>query len=135
MIETLTPTRQLQAAFRGSLGRIRPGLSLLTLLILFPALALAQSSFATSFTPMQTLFTGTVGKAASLIAIVVCGYQFPHAEPGAKKADPLLAGTGPRGSRTQPNAHGGDHLFAVGQDGLKRRRRRYDAGKKGTSGT
>jgi type IV secretory pathway VirB2 component (pilin) len=34
---------------------------------------------------MQTLFTGTVAKVASLIAIVVGGYQFAHGEPGAKK--------------------------------------------------
>ena len=86
MIITLTHSRRLQAAFRGSLRRICPGLSLFTLLILFPALALAQSPFDTGFTAMQTLFTGTVAKVASLIAIVVGGYQFAHGEPGAKKA-------------------------------------------------
>ncbi len=32
---------------------------------------------------MQILFTGTVAKVASLIAIVVGGYQFAHGEPGA----------------------------------------------------
>ena len=85
MIATLTHSRRLQAAFRGSLRRIRPGLSLFTLLILFPALALAQSPFDTGFTAMQTLFTGTVAKVASLIAIVVGGYQFAHGEPRAKK--------------------------------------------------
>jgi type IV secretory pathway VirB2 component (pilin) len=88
MIATLTHSRRLQAAFRGSLRRIRPGLSLFTLLILFPALALAQSPFDTGFTAMQTLFTGTVAKVASLIAIVVGGYQFAHGEPGAKKSCP-----------------------------------------------
>ena len=88
MITTLTNSRRLQAAFRGSLRRIRPGLSLFTLLILFPALALAQSPFDTGFTAMQTLFTGTVAKVASLIAIVVGGYQFAHGEPGAKKSCP-----------------------------------------------
>jgi type IV secretory pathway VirB10-like protein len=62
MIPTLTHSRRLPAAFRGSLRRIRPGLSLFTLLILFPALALAQSPFDTGFTAMQTLFTGTVAK-------------------------------------------------------------------------
>jgi type IV secretion system protein VirB2 len=64
--------------------RMRPCLSLFTLLILFPALALAQSPFDSGFTAMQTLFTGTVAKVASLIAIVVGGYQFAHGEPGAK---------------------------------------------------
>jgi type IV secretory pathway VirB2 component (pilin) len=88
MIATLTHSRRLQAAFRGSLRRIRAGLSLFTLLILFPALALAQSPFDTGFTAMQTLFTGTVAKVASLIAIVVGGYQFAHGEPGAKKSCP-----------------------------------------------
>ena len=74
---------------------IRPGLSLFTLLILFPALALAQSPFDTGFTAMQTLFTGTVAKVASLIAIVVGGYQFAHGEPGAKKTlAGVAAGTG-----------------------------------------
>jgi len=95
MIATLTHCRRLQAAFRGSLRRIRPGLSLFTLLILFPALALAQSPFDTGFTAMQTLFTGTVAKVASLIAIVVGGYQFAHGEPGAKKTlAGVAAGTG-----------------------------------------
>jgi type IV secretion system protein VirB2 len=88
MIATLTHSRRLQVAFRGSRRRIRPGLSLITLLILFPALALAQSPFDTGFTAMQTLFTGTVAKVASLIAIVVGGYQFAHGEPGAKKSCP-----------------------------------------------
>jgi type IV secretion system protein VirB2 len=88
MIATLTHIRRFQTAFRGSLRRIRPGLSLFTLLILFPAFALSQSPFDTGFTAMQTLFTGTVAKVASLIAIVVGGYQFAHGEPGAKKSCP-----------------------------------------------
>ena len=95
MIATFTHSLRLQAATRGSLRRIRPGLSLLTLLILFPARALAQSPFDTGFTAMQTLFTGTVAKVASLIAIVVGGYQFAHGEPGAKKTlAGVAAGTG-----------------------------------------
>ena len=77
------------------LRRVRPSLTLFTLLILFPALALAQSPFDTGFTAMQTLFTGTVAKVASLIAIVVGGYQFAHGEPGAKKTlAGVAAGTG-----------------------------------------
>jgi type IV secretion system protein VirB2 len=78
-----------------SLRRLRPTLSLFALLILFPALAVAQSPFDTGFTAMQTLFTGTVAKVASLIAIVVGGYQFAHGEPGAKKTlAGVAAGTG-----------------------------------------
>ena len=83
MIATLKPTRRLQGALRGNLRRLRPSLTLFSLLILLPALALAQSPFDTGFTAMQTLFTGTVAKVASLIAIVVGGYQFAHGEPGA----------------------------------------------------
>ena len=95
MIATLIPNRHRLAALRGRLRRIRPGLTLYTLLILFPALALAQSPFDTGFTAMQTLFTGTVAKVASLIAIVVGGYQFAHGEPGAKKTlAGVAAGTG-----------------------------------------
>ena len=95
MIAALTLTRRFQAALRGNLRRIRPSLSLFTLLILFPALAQAQSPFDTGFTAMQTLFTGTVAKVASLIAIVVGGYQFAHGEPGAKKTlAGVAAGTG-----------------------------------------
>jgi hypothetical protein len=41
---------------------------------------------------MQTLFTGTVAKVASLIAIVVGGYQFAHGEPGAKKTSARTTG-------------------------------------------
>ena len=96
MNATLTHSRRLQAAFRGRLRRLRPSLSLFTLVILFPALALAQSPFDTGFTAMQTLFTGTVAKVASLIAIVVGGYQFAHGEPGAKKITTRAAGGSPR---------------------------------------
>src|ERR1035441_1133577 len=95
MIATLIPRRRLQAAPKSRLRQMRPSLNLITLLILFPALALAQSPFDTGFTAMQTLFTGTVAKVASLIAIVVGGYQFAHGEPGAKKTlAGVAAGTG-----------------------------------------
>ena len=95
MIAILESRRRLRTALRGSLRRMRPTLSLFTLLILFPALAIAQSPFDTGFTAMQTLFTGTIAKVASLIAIVIGGYQFAHAEPGAKKTlAGVAAGTG-----------------------------------------
>ena len=66
-------------------------------LVILPALAFAQSGspFDTGFTAIQTLFTGTVAKVASLIAIVVGGYQFAHGEPGSKRAlAGIVAGTG-----------------------------------------
>ena len=95
MIARFLPVLRRRIVRRQILCRIRPGLSLFTLLILFPALALAQSPFDTGFTAMQTLFTGTVAKVASLIAIVVGGYQFAHGEPGAKKTlAGVAAGTG-----------------------------------------
>jgi type IV secretion system protein VirB2 len=69
----------------------------LSILLLFPALAYAQSGspFDTGFTAIQTLFTGTIAKVASLVAIVIGGYGFAHGEPGAKKAlAGVAAGTG-----------------------------------------
>jgi type IV secretory pathway VirB2 component (pilin) len=69
------------------LRQIRQSATLFVLLVLFPALALAQSGspFDTGFTNLQNLFTGTIAKVASLIAIVVGGYEFAHGSPGAKK--------------------------------------------------
>jgi len=72
-------------------------ITLFAVLVLFPTLALAQSGspFDTGFTNLQTLFTGTIAKVASLIAIVIGGYQFAHGEPGAKKTlAGVAAGTG-----------------------------------------
>jgi type IV secretory pathway VirB2 component (pilin) len=71
-------------------------LSLVLFPLILPAVAYAQGSpFDTGFTSLQTLFTGTVAKVASLIAIVVGGYSFAHGEPGAKKTlAGVAAGTG-----------------------------------------
>lgn len=80
-----------------SFRRLLTRLSLTTVLIVFPALAAAQSSspFDSGLTSLQNLFTGTVAKVASLIAIVIGGYQFAHGEPGAKKTlAGVAAGTG-----------------------------------------
>ena len=66
-------------------------------LLFLPAAAHAAggSPFDTGFTAMQNLFTGTIAKVASLIAIVIGGYGFAHGEPGAKKAlAGVAAGTG-----------------------------------------
>lgn len=67
-------------------------------ILLLPIAAQAQASgspFDTGFTALQTLFTGTIAKVASLIAIVIGGYGFAHGEPGAKKAlAGVAAGTG-----------------------------------------
>ncbi|MFZ0319531.1 MAG: TrbC/VirB2 family protein [Candidatus Sulfotelmatobacter sp.] len=70
--------------------------AVLTLLLVLPVTALAQGSpFDTGFTAIQSLFTGTIAKVASLVAIVIGGYGFAHGEPGAKKAlAGVAAGTG-----------------------------------------
>jgi type IV secretory pathway VirB2 component (pilin) len=70
--------------------------SLVVALLSVPALAHAQGSpFDTGFNALQSLFTGTIAKVASLIAIVIGGYGFAHGEPGAKKAlAGVAAGTG-----------------------------------------
>ncbi len=68
----------------------------LMLFALLSATAHAQGTpLDTGFTNLQNLFTGTVAKVGSLIAIVVGGYQFAHGEPGAKRAlAGVAAGTG-----------------------------------------
>ncbi|HEY4843506.1 MAG TPA: TrbC/VirB2 family protein [Terriglobales bacterium] len=73
-----------------------PTAAVLTLLLVLPVAAMAQGSpFDTGFTAIQSLFTGTIAKVASLVAIVIGGYGFAHGEPGAKKAlAGVAAGTG-----------------------------------------
>ena len=70
--------------------------ALLALLVVHALSALAQGSpFDTGFNAIQSLFTGTIAKVASLVAIVIGGYGFAHGEPGAKKAlAGVAAGTG-----------------------------------------
>lgn len=75
---------------------VRPTAALVTLLLVLPVAAMAQGSpFDTGFNAIQSLFTGTIAKVASLVAIVIGGYGFAHGEPGAKKAlAGVAAGTG-----------------------------------------
>lgn len=97
MVRLPTPAARRQMFRDCFLRRIRQPLLTFFLTILFPALAFAQSGspFDTGFTSLQNLFTGTIAKVASLIAIVVGGYQFAHGEPGAKKTlAGVAAGTG-----------------------------------------
>ena len=86
--------RQVQLITRSKWAR--PTAALLALLLVVPVAALAQGSpFDTGLNALQTLFTGTVAKVASLVAIVIGGYSFAHGEPGAKKAlAGVAAGTG-----------------------------------------
>jgi type IV secretory pathway VirB2 component (pilin) len=78
--------RQVQPRLRSKWAS--PTAALLTLLLVMPVAALAHcgSPFDTGFTAIQSLFTGTIAKVASLVAIVIGGYGFAHGEPGAKKA-------------------------------------------------
>jgi type IV secretory pathway VirB2 component (pilin) len=76
---------------------MRLSIPLTAVCLFLPLAAYAQSGspFDSGFTNLQTLFTGTVAKVASLIAIVIGGYGFAHGEPGAKKAlAGVAAGTG-----------------------------------------
>jgi type IV secretory pathway VirB2 component (pilin) len=75
---------------------VPPPTVILLLLFLMPMVAMAQGSpFDTGFNAIQSLFTGTIAKVASLVAIVIGGYGFAHGEPGAKKAlAGVAAGTG-----------------------------------------
>jgi type IV secretory pathway VirB2 component (pilin) len=89
----------LSPAWRKRFRVLQDPKAILLLLLLVPAAlhaqALGGSPFDTGFTAMQNLFTGTVAKVASLIAIVIGGYQFAHGEPGAKRAlAGVVAGTG-----------------------------------------
>lgn len=86
--------RQIQLVARAK--RALPTAALLTLLLVLPVAAVAQGSpFDTGFNAIQSLFTGTIAKVASLVAIVIGGYSFAHGEPGAKKAlAGVAAGTG-----------------------------------------
>jgi type IV secretory pathway VirB2 component (pilin) len=86
--------RQIHTLVRSN--RVRSTAALLTLLLVMPVAATAQGSpFDTGFNAIQGLFTGTIAKVASLVAIVIGGYGFAHGEPGAKKAlAGVAAGTG-----------------------------------------
>ena len=90
----LIPSAKSDAFFSRS-ACVQPQL-FLALFFLIPVAALAQGSpFDTGFTAIQSLFTGTIAKVASLVAIVIGGYGFAHGEPGAKKAlAGVAAGTG-----------------------------------------
>jgi type IV secretory pathway VirB2 component (pilin) len=98
MLPNLISNRRLRSVLSESAYQIQSKFSLILLLILFPAVSFAQaggSPFDTGFTALQTLFTGTIAKVASLIAIVIGGYQFAHGEPGAKRTlAGVAAGTG-----------------------------------------
>jgi type IV secretion system protein VirB2 len=85
--------RQIERLFQSKC--VRPTAAVLPLLLVLPVTLAQGSPFDTGFTAIQSLFTGTIAKVASLVAIVIGGYGFAHGEPGAKKAlAGVAAGTG-----------------------------------------
>jgi len=98
MIVSQIKITQRRIAFRKHLRWALSITAFVAVLFAVPGVALAQvggSPFESGFTALQTLFTGTIAKVASLIAIVVGGYMFAHGEPGAKKnLAGVAAGTG-----------------------------------------
>jgi type IV secretion system protein VirB2 len=88
--------QEMSLKLRGMARASRVFVAPLAIVLIAPLAAHAQGTpFDTGFQALQNLFTGTVAKMASLIAIVIGGYQFAHGEPGAKRAlAGVAAGTG-----------------------------------------
>jgi len=77
--------RHIQPLLRSKCAR--PIAVILALLFLAPMVAMAQGSpFDTGFNAIQGLFTGTIAKVASLVAIVIGGYGFAHSMAGTGRA-------------------------------------------------
>ena len=77
--------RQVQLVARSKWARQTA--TLVTLLLVMTVAALAQGSpFDTGFNAIQSLFTGTIAKVASLVAIVIGGYGLPVRSPAATRA-------------------------------------------------
>lgn len=93
-LQPIQPTSSV--ARRRNFSRNKQGLIQLCMFaVCATAHAQSGSPFDSGFTNLQTLFTGTIAKVASLIAIVIGGYGFAHGEPGAKKnLAGVAAGTG-----------------------------------------
>ena len=97
MISKTQGDDQPRSNFRVSERTIRHLASVGFLITLLPLAVYAQSSspFDSGFTSIQNLFTGTIAKVASLIAIVIGGYGVAHGEPGSKRVlAGVAAGTG-----------------------------------------
>lgn len=57
----------------------------LTLLLLLPALALAQSPWERAASNLEQTFTGPLARSLALVAIVIGGLMFMFGEAGAKR--------------------------------------------------
>ena len=62
-----------------------PLIAFVVILLCAIPLVIHASPFDSGISSIQTLFTGTIAKAASLIAIVMGGFGFAFGDPGAKK--------------------------------------------------
>ncbi len=79
---TETMTRRHKSQARRKAFQIAAVIAVVTMM--FPLSAHA-SPFDTGFNNLQTLFTGTIAKVGSIIAIVLGGIGFATGDPGAKK--------------------------------------------------
>jgi type IV secretory pathway VirB2 component (pilin) len=67
-------------------ARVRSaGLAALTFLLIFPAVALAQSPWERAANNLATTFTGPLARSLALVAIVIGGLLFMFGEAGAKR--------------------------------------------------
>ena len=93
------PTKSLYRRQRFAGLRLSASNSLwLALLLLLPVAAQAQGSpFDTGFNAIQALFTGTIAKVASLVAIVIGGYGFINSHFGLRNPSDETRYAGSRG--------------------------------------
>jgi type IV secretory pathway VirB2 component (pilin) len=63
----------------------RSVVAVLVALVLFPALALAQSPWEQAAANLETSFTGPLARSLALVAIVIGGLMFMFGEGGAKR--------------------------------------------------
>jgi type IV secretory pathway VirB2 component (pilin) len=57
----------------------------LTILLMFPAIALAQSPWERAASNLEATFTGPLARSLALVAIVIGGLMFMFGEGGAKR--------------------------------------------------
>src|SRR5271165_6116071 len=80
--------RPLQSLLRSKWARLTA--VTFTLFFVLPVAALAQNSpFDTGFTAIQSLFTGTIAKVASLVAIVIGGYTQEYLDASSPRSQQI----------------------------------------------
>jgi type IV secretory pathway VirB2 component (pilin) len=63
----------------------RISVSVLTIVLLFPALVFAQSPWERAASNLERTFTGPLARSLALVAIVIGGLLFMYGEAGAKR--------------------------------------------------